>query len=87
MQLSSKRLFKIMIAVEAHALLFDLGSLHGWLQKITCFTGTPKAAWLLGSCCPTRDCARFTEGGVYKDKMQCGPGQAQSHFTKLLAVY
>lgn len=76
-----------MIAVEAHPLLFDLGSLHGRLQKSICFTGTLKATSLLGSCHPTSDCAWFEEDRVYKDKMQSGLGRAQSHSTAVLAVY
>jgi len=76
-----------MIAVEAHTLLFDLGSLHGWLQKSICFTGTLKATSFLGSCHSTRDCAGCEEDRVFKDKMQCGLGRAQSYFTEIRAVY
>ena len=87
MWLCNRRVFKIMIAVETHTLLFDLGSLHGWLQKSICSTGTLKATSLLGSCHCTRDCAWFKEDRVYKDKMQHGLRWAQSHFTAILAVY
>lgn len=87
MWLCNKRVFNIMIAVEAHTLLFDLGPLNGWLQKSICFTGTLEATSLLGNCHPARECAWFEKDRVYKDKMQHGLGQAQSHFTAILAVY